>query len=338
MELHEVTNEEFARKGFMVVREALTPSEVEALHRRADAIVADQDAYQRRYAEEAARISAEHPMPGAPDPAAHLLGRQRRLRESPEIEVSPRHLRRENRIYPKRRRPADPAEREAAAASGNPWAAFTGQLSGLADCDDGFARAAVHPRIAEVLREVLAPDAKLWFDHIFAKGALNDDPPYHGANRFHQDGFFQFDRRTVTCWIALDAVTEENGPFHYIPLDAGPAAAGYGRFDFDDLGPEGLSRELLDAAEIVTLQPGDMAVHDRWVLHATGPNESAEPRCGWALHYIDARARLGEFDRPRPDATRFAKVTAEGYHIRNGKLSGNRTWPLVCGQTVPGGI
>ena len=128
-------------------------------------------------------------------------------------------------------------------------------------------------------------------------------------------------------------MTEENGPFHYIPLDAG-----YGRFDFDDLGPEGLSRELLDAAEIVTLQPGDMAVHDRWVLHGTGPNESAEPRCGWALHYIDARARLGEFDRPRPDATRFAKVTAEGYHIRNGKLSGNRTWPLVCGQTVPGGI
>ena len=338
MELHEVTNEEFARKGFMVVREALTPSEVEALHRRADAIVADQDAYQRRYAEEAARISAEHPMPDAPDPVAHLIGHTRRLPEYPEIEVSPGYLRRQNRIYPKRRRPVDPAEREAAAANGNPWAAFTGQLSGLADCDDGFARAAVHPRIAEVLREVLAPDAKLWFDHIFAKGALNDDPPYHGANRFHQDGFFQFDRRTVTCWIALDAVTEENGPFHYIPLDAGPAAAGYGRFDFDDLGPEGLSRELLDAAEIVTLKPGDMAVHDRWVLHGTGPNESAEPRCGWALHYIDARARLGEFDRPRPDATRFAQVTAEGYHIRNGKLSGNRAWPLVCGQTVPGGI
>ena len=338
MELHEVADKEFARKGFTVMRSAFSPSEVAELHRRADAIVADQAAYQRRYAEEAARISAEHPMPGAPDPAAHLLERQRRLRESPEIEVSPRHLRRENRIYPKRRRPVDPAEREAAAANGNPWAAFTGQLSGLADCDDGFARAAVHPRIAEVLKQVLAPDAKLWFDHIFAKGALNDDPPYHGANRFHQDGFFQFDRRTVTCWIALDAVTEENGPFHYIPLDAGPAGAGYGRFDFDDLGPEGLSRELLDAAEIVTLQPGDMAVHDRWVLHATGPNESAEPRCGWALHYTDARARLGEFDRPRPDATRFAKVTAEGYHIRNGKLSGNRAWPLVCGQAVSGGI
>ena len=338
MELHEVAEKEFARKGFMLVRGVFNPSEVAELHRRADAIVADHAAYQRRNAEEATQISAAHAMLGTADSSAHLVEQQRRLQEYPEIEVSPRYLRRENRIYPKRRSSVDPVEREAAVANGNPWAAFTGQIFGLADCDDAFARAAVHPRIAGVLREVLAPNVKLWSDHIFAKGALNDAPPYHGANRFHQDGFFQFDRRTVTCWMALDAVTEENGPFHYIPLDAGLSAAGYGRFDFDDLGLEGLPRELLDAAEIVTLEPGDMAVHDRWVLHATGPNESTGSRCGWALHYTDARARLGEFDRPRPDATCFAKVTVEGYHIRNGKLSGNRAWPVVCGQAVPGGI
>ena len=36
--------------------------------------------------------------------------------------------------------------------------------------------------------------------------------------------------------------------------------------------------------------------------------------------------------------TRFSKVAVKGYHIRNEKLSGDRTWSLEYGQAVPGGI
>lgn len=167
---------------------------------------------------------------------------------------------------------------------------------------------------------------KLWFDHIWCKPPLShasaEGGPFPGSNRFHQDGFFQFSRPSVTCWIALDAcgVTEQNGAFHYVPLTA---AGGYGEFGFDIMGRgngEGLSAgHLLEEQvvptpetecasqdppvytifetymlEQVTLQRGDAVFHDRWTIHGTAPNESREKRRGWALHFADARSKWGD--------------------------------------------
>ena len=84
-----------------------------------------------------------------------------------------------------------------------------------------------HPRIVAVLQAIIGPDVKCWFDHVFCKPPLNafDHSGYaKGANRYHQDGFFQFSRErktpllptpvaqltcesagpSVTCWISID--------------------------------------------------------------------------------------------------------------------------------------
>ena len=184
-----------------------------------------------------------------------------------------------------------------------------------------------------MLREILGKNIKLWFDHIYNKASLNDDPPYRGANRYHQDGFFHLSKRSVTCWISLDGLTIENGPFYYVTLEAD-----YPQFKFDDLGKKAIGYKELSQEERVTLNPGDAAFHDRWILHATGPNESRRRRRGWALHYADATSQFGDYSGGDGNPSDGFVITPEGFHIRHGNLHGNRYWHLVDGDEFPGCI
>ena len=333
MELSEVNNAEFREKGYIVVRNVLSPIEVEMLRCGADAVAADLDGYRERDRLERDRIEARYLAPESPSGAVAAAPSRPPIADHPEIALTERHARRENRVYPLRRRPVDGAQREVAVASDEPYDHFSGQISYLADSDEYFRSVAAHANIVAVLNEVLGPNVKLWFDHLYNKAPYNDDPPYGGANRYHQDGFFHLDRRSVTCWISLDGLTLENGPFHYVPM-----TAGYGQFGFDDLGEEAIGERELSQEEVITLNPGDAAVHDRWTLHATGPNESSRRRRGWALHYADAESRFGDYSGNAGDPTDEHVVTPERYHIRHGSIHGNRFWHLVCGREFAGCI
>ncbi len=329
MEMNEIKNDEFRTKGYVIVRNVLSPVEVETMRQHADAIAADLEGYNARDNAERASVEARYPMSG-PDSVGEARAKQKGLDEYPEIRLTDRHARRENRVYPVRRRPVDPDER-AATATDDPYSSFSGQISHLADNDEYFRSIAAHPNIVSVLNEVLSPNAKLWFDHIYNKAPLNDDPPYAGSNRYHQDGFFHLSKRSATCWISLDGLTIENGPFHYITIQAD-----YPQFGFDDLGEEAIGEKELSQEEVITLNPGDAAFHDRWTLHATGPNESTKRRRGWALHYADATSRFGEYSGASDDPDQGFAVTPEGYHIRHGSIHGNRFWHLVSGREFEG--
>ena len=220
----------------------------------------------------------------------------------------------------------------AAQASDNPWNHFGGTINHLADNDAVFRRFAAHPNVVKVLQELLAPNLKLWFDHLYNKPPYNDSGVYGGANRFHQDGFFQYDRRSVTCWIALDEVTVENGCFHYVPI-----TADYGQVRFDEGVAEELTAAELEQTVLVTLKPGDAAFHDRWTMHSTGPNETGQHRRGWAMHYCDAESRYGDFANDAGWES-YHYQSPDGVHIRNGAVHGNRHYLLVAGQEFPGRV
>lgn len=340
MELNEIKNEEFRTKGYIIVRNVLSPVEVETMRKHADAVAADLDGWNTHNAAERKKILARHTMPkfesdGKGEPLKK--GVKQDLEDYPEIEITPAHARRENRVYPSRQFPVDSKEREATATK-DPFSTFTGQINGLADDNEYFRSLAAHPNIIKVLNELLSPDIKLWFDHIYNKAPMNDDPPYGGSNRYHQDGFFHLSKRSVTCWIALDGLTEENGPFHYITTEAD-----YPQYAFDDLGEEAIGETELAQEEIITLNPGDAAFHDRWTLHATGPNESSKRRRGWAIHYADASSKFGEYSGSSKDPGKGFTVTPERYHLRNdtkeeGSIHGNRFWHLVSGREHEGCI
>ena len=325
MELNEVQHADFRENGFMVVRNVLSPGEVETLRQRADEIISDLDTYQQSNTAERHRLQELHKQD------LEALPRYNTFAEQPEERITGHYARRGDRVYPVRQHPVDAAAVAAAQASGNPWQRFGGTLDHLADNDAVFRKFAAHPNVVKVLRELLAPNLKLWFDHLYNKPPYNDGGPYGGANRFHQDGFFQFSRRSVTCWIALDEVTEENGCFHYVPI-----AADYGQVRFDEGVAEELTAERLAHTVLVTLKPGDAAFHDRWTMHATGPNETGRHRRGWAMHFCDAESQFGNFANDDPRWAHTYYQSPDGVHFRDNTLWGNRHYLLVAGQEFAG--
>ena len=346
MELSEVRNDFFRQNGFMVVPKVLSQAEVETLRRRADEIARDYDGYVRRDGEEREKLLARWRATmghGEGEAAADReTGMHPDVEEPPEVRVTDRHARRGDRVYPVRKHAIDKAAVKAALASDAPFVHGIPQILYTTDNDEVFHSFAAHPNIVAVLQEILGLNAKLWFDHVYNKPPFNYTMRDHGANRYHQDGFFQFDRRNVTCWVSLDGLTVDNGPFHYIPL-----TAGYGQFRFDKLG-EGVTARELEQEVVVTLEPGDAVFHDRWTLHGTGPNESPQRRRGWALHYVQAESKYGDHVNDA-EGTGWADgqsgfvQASGGLHLRDRDLGnhekvidGNRHYQLVCGREFPG--
>jgi len=331
----------FKENGYLVVRNLLTPEELEILRARANVLAtpsnghvsANRDA--RKAAEERSAklaLAAGGDGMGA-DMGTDMMSPSQRIdpKSVPEERLSPQHGRRGPYIFNLRTRPVDPAARAAALASGDPLNHVEVTVENLCDMDQTCRRFAAHPKIIAVLNELLGPNLKMWYDHLFSKPPFNDSGPYRGANRYHQDGFFFFSEPSATCWIALDEATRENGCLRYIPL-----TAGYGRFPQFDVIAHGIGLPELEQEVLVPLHTGDAAFHDRMTVHGTGPNETGKSRPGWALHYTKAESTWGDF-RFDPTAEPYTyRQTPDGLHLRNGRVTGNRDYLLVSGQEFPG--
>ncbi len=247
--------------------------------------------------------------------------------------LTAQHGRRGPYLYIRRTRPVDQAVREAAQGSRDPFERGDVTLENLTDNDPLFRQMAGHPGVLGVMRALLGPNLVMWYDHLYGKAPYNDSGPYHGANRYHQDGFYFFSERSATCWMALDEVTAEHGCMRYIPL-----TAGYGRFPEFDVLARGIGVAELEQEALVPLQPGDVAFHDRLTVHGTGPNETGTRRRGWAVHFTRAESRWGDF-RDDPTLAPYSAVqTADGMHLRNGFITGNRHYLLVAGERSPGAV
>ena len=89
----------------------------------------------------------------------------------------------------------------------------------------------------------------------------------------------------LTLWIALDAVTEENGPVRYLP-----GSHRQGLRPHTPSGVEGNSMGLIDdvsGEETYTglLAPGDALIHHCEIIHSSSPNTSGRNRCGFLIVY-----------------------------------------------------
>ena len=81
--------------------------------------------------------------------------------------------------------------------------------------DKDYEKTVRHPLITGIAKTLLkTPEVRLWHDHIISK-----PPEDNGHFRFHQDfhGEPFSEPRVLSCWIALDDATVENGCMHVIP-------------------------------------------------------------------------------------------------------------------------
>lgn len=152
-----------------------------------------------------------------------------------------------------------------------------------------------HPMFADLIRDarildrvesIIGENLRL----ILCQGLYK---PAHtgGEIAWHQDDYyFRVDRQNavVSCWMAFDDVTRDNGCMWVIPRvhdrlwdHKGIESAGYQMSDPDE-----------DAAIPIETKAGLMMFHHGSTPHRTLPNTTDHPRRALAIHYVDAAAKI----------------------------------------------
>lgn len=167
------------------------------------------------------------------------------------------------------------------------------KMSHLASADEVFRDHARNPKILDVIESLIGADIKLYTDQLFMK------PPKIGSRQpCHQDipcGFHIDPPVMVTCWTAINDSTVENGCLWMVR-----GSHRHGRMqksqwaEFEQKSVEG----RLTEEQPVIMKAGGCSFHHGLTLHSSRPNQSSQPRRGYATHYVSARCRYtGTADR-----------------------------------------
>ncbi len=163
------------------------------------------------------------------------------------------------------------------------------------------------PEIVELVSGVLGEDLILWGCHVFCKPAAEGyETPWH------QDGHYWPIRPLANCtvWVALEESTVANGCLRVIPRShVGKQLHEHLHEDRDDLTlNQRLAAGAFDEASAVDLelQPGEMSLHDVYMIHGAKENRSSKRRAGVALRYMPSTSVFERGIRPADGKTGLA--------------------------------
>jgi phytanoyl-CoA hydroxylase len=152
--------------------------------------------------------------------------------------------------------------------------------------DAVFRGVAETPAILDIVAELTGgPHVLLYSDQVFMKPAFcGSEKPLHQDNSYfkvtpHSAG--------VTCWIAIDDATIENGCLHYIP---GSHALGLVKHRSLGENSPHLTPDVdhpLPAEVAVPVPAGSCIFHHLLAMHSSKANTSAHARRAYALHYAN---------------------------------------------------
>jgi phytanoyl-CoA hydroxylase len=192
-----------------------------------------------------------------------------------------------------------------------------------------------NPLIAGAVRELMdAPAVRLWHDQVISK------PP--GENKLfacHHDFYFwPLDRPTMlTCWLALDDATAENGCMHVVPgshrdprfqppdcdlsedIHLSPVALGPGD-------PGSLYEEVRawqpEQAVPVELKAGECMFHHCLNYHLTPQNRTDRQRRAFVMIFMPDGTRYNHAQSPNHVCTNYLT-------LKDGQQLTNPDFPLV---------
>ena len=112
--------------------------------------------------------------------------------------------------------------------------------------------------------------------------------PHQGPFKFHQDNNYTLhDGPSCNCWIALGPCTKENGCLKIVP-DSHLLGTVESKAMFVDEDGNESHRTVAEEPEHwvdVELNPGDAVLFTRLTIHASGANNSDEPRVAYAVQF-----------------------------------------------------
>jgi hypothetical protein len=145
--------------------------------------------------------------------------------------------------------------------------------------EPGFHDLLWHPGVVTAARQLLGGPIRFWHDQLFCKPARHG-----GVVAWHQD--YSYWTRTaplahLTCWIALDDATRDNGCLHYVP----------GSHRWPDLPITGLAGEMESIRTVlpseleaqfqpvpIELRQGECTFHHARTIHGSYANRTERPR------------------------------------------------------------
>lgn len=153
--------------------------------------------------------------------------------------------------------------------------------------DPAWLEFARDPELLDMLEQLMGPDIILWGVTIFGKPA-----GVGKATPWHQDGdYYPIEPlETTTIWISLDGSYPENGCMKMIP--GSHRERRVFKHHWEEKPDQTLAQvidedqvDLSQAADIV-LEPGQISIHDVYMVHGSQPNSSDKRRMGLVLRYM----------------------------------------------------
>ncbi len=154
------------------------------------------------------------------------------------------------------------------------------------------AKLASHPRILDVVEQLIGPDILIYNVTYIIKEA---DTKSHVS--WHQDltywGLDSDDQ--VSVWLALSDASEGSGCMRMIPGSHRLGRQHHILGEDDENNVLFQNQRVADVDEskavVAELQPGQASFHHGWLLHSSSPNQSAERRIGLNIQYIAPHVR-----------------------------------------------
>lgn len=185
------------------------------------------------------------------------------------------------------------------------------QIMWPSDFVPGILEKSYHQRALAIAQQLQGPDMAMDFDML-----INKAPHTNTPTPWHQDAAYWInmpDKRAVSCWLALDDATIENGCMwyvpgsHLLPLRAHTSAAGKGgALTCDASEEEGLG---------IAIKAGTCILHHGQTLHYSRGNSTDSSRRAFIINYRPAAMieleRAQGFDHGRTGNAADRKVRNE---------------------------
>jgi phytanoyl-CoA hydroxylase len=162
--------------------------------------------------------------------------------------------------------------------------------------DDAFwVRLVTDNRLLNIAQLFLGKNIANFTAHYICK------PPYDGqAVLWHQDGAYWNlqPMKAATLWLAIDHSNPDNGCLRVIP---GSHHLPLQELKLDDSEPNmlfsGIDYEIDTSKAVdIILQPGDVSVHNPFIIHGSKANKSPNRRCGLDMGFIETSTKVGNKD------------------------------------------